>query len=125
VIHVDTSILVDALTGPRTSAGALREVFSRGERLAISALVLYEWLRGPRRDRELADQEDLFPTDETVAFGHREARLAADLHRAVPRARQREFDLGIAACALTHGARLWTLNPSDFHDVPDLILFSP
>ena len=40
-----------------------------------------------------------------------------------PGARQREFDLGVAACALTYGATLWTLNADDFRDIPGLGLF--
>jgi predicted nucleic acid-binding protein len=31
-------------------------------------------------------------------------------------------DLAIAACAIVHGAALWTLNPQDFKDVPGLEL---
>jgi hypothetical protein len=46
--------------------------------------------------------------------------VAADLYRSVPRARQREFDLAVAACALTSGAALWALDTDDFQDVPAL-----
>jgi predicted nucleic acid-binding protein len=122
VIHLDTSVLVDALSGPRHSAGALRRVVERGERIAISTLVLYEWLRGPRVESELEDQEELLPAEHAVRFGHREAQRAAQLYRVVPRARGREFDLAVAASALVHGALLWTLNPADFRDVPGLTL---
>jgi predicted nucleic acid-binding protein len=122
VIHLDTSVLVDALTGARRSARALRRVVDQGERLAVSTLVLYEWLRGPRVESELADQEALLPSPHAVLFGHREAERAAQLYRAVSRARGREFDLAVAACALVHGATLWTLNPEDFRDVPGLML---
>ena len=52
MIHLDTSVLVDALTGPRRSAPALRGVLDQGERIGIATLVLYEWLRGPRREAE-------------------------------------------------------------------------
>jgi predicted nucleic acid-binding protein len=38
------------------------------------------------------------------------------------RARGREVDIAIAACAVVHNARLWTLNPSDFKDIPNLKL---
>ena len=48
MIVLDTSVLVDALTGPRRSAPALRRAIESGERLLLSSLVLYEWLRGPR-----------------------------------------------------------------------------
>ena len=123
MIHLDTSVLVDALTGPRRSALALRGVLDQGERIAIASLVLYEWLRGPRHQAELAHQEALLPAAEAVPFGPVEAALAAELYRAVPRARQREVDLGVAACALGSGAALWTLNPEDFRDIPGLGLF--
>jgi predicted nucleic acid-binding protein len=86
--------------------------------------VLYEWLRGPRLEEELTAQEALFPAERAPVFGPREAEVAAALYSHVQRARQREFDLCIAACALTHGAALWTLNPGDFRDVPDLTLFA-
>ena len=123
MIHLDTSVLVDALTGPRRSAPALRRVLDRGERIGIATLVLYEWLRGPRREAELLHQEALLPAAEVLPFGSREAALAAELYRKMPRARQREFDLGVAACALLNGAAFWTLNTQDFRDIPGLELF--
>ena len=123
MIHLDTSVLVDALAGTRRSARALRRVVEQRERITISTLVLYEWLRGPRVEAELADQEELFPAEQAALFGHREAARAAQLYQTVPRARGREFDLGVAACALVHEASLWTLNPGDFRDVPGLTLY--
>ncbi len=120
MIHLDTSALVDALTGPRRSAAVLRAMIDRGERIAVSSLVLYEWQRGPRRPAELAAQEALFPSAHAVAFGAREAAIASTLYRRVPRARGREIDLAIAACALSHGAAFWTLNRADFTDIPGL-----
>ena len=125
MIHLDTSLLVDALTGPRRSAGDLRRALQDGERLSVSALVLYEWLRGPRVESELSDQEALFPSAEAIPFGPREADLAADLYLTVSRPRRREFDLAVAACALASEAALWTLNPKDFSDIPVLALFQP
>jgi predicted nucleic acid-binding protein len=122
LIHLDTSALVDALTGPKRSAPALRAILEGGERISISTLVLYEWLRGPRRQSEITHQEALLPADQAVPFGPREAAIAAHLYRVVPRARQRELDLAVAACALMSGARLWTLNAVDYRDIPDLIL---
>ena len=120
MIVLDTSVLVDALSGPRRSAPALRRAIHQGERLLLPSLVLYEWLRGPRRPEELAAQEALFPASAALPFGPPEAVRAAQLYLALPRARGREIDLAIAACALTLGARLWTLNPRDFRDLPGL-----
>jgi predicted nucleic acid-binding protein len=123
IVHLDTSVLVDALTGKRRSLPALERAVGRGHILATSALVLYEWLRGPRTDEELEDQEALLPSAEVRGFGSGEAARAAQLYRTVKRARGRDMDLAIAACALEHGARLWTLNPADFRDVPALTLY--
>ncbi|HEY3381315.1 MAG TPA: hypothetical protein VGK32_06065 [Vicinamibacterales bacterium] len=35
----------------------MRAVIERGERVSLSTLVLYEWLRGPRHAEELRAQE--------------------------------------------------------------------
>jgi predicted nucleic acid-binding protein len=125
VIVLDTSVLVDALSGPRRSAAQLRRAIEAGERLALPALVLYEWLRGPRRPAELAAQEALLPRDLAIPFGSEEAAVAARLYEALPRPRGREIDLAIAAAALTYEAQLWTLNEVDFRDIPGLLLYQP
>jgi predicted nucleic acid-binding protein len=121
-VHLDTSALIDALTGPRRSLDALIELAEQGHRLSISTIVLYEWLRGPRSREELVVQEDLFPRSHAVAFGTEQAALAAKLYGGAKRARGREIDLAIAACALQDNATLWTLNRADFRDISDLTL---
>ena len=121
-VHVDTSALIDALTGPRRSLEVLIGLADEGHRLSVSAIVLYEWLRGPRVREELAVQEELFPRERAVPFGAAEAAIAARLYALVKRPRGREIDLAVAACALRDGASLWTLNPDDFRDLPDLSL---
>jgi predicted nucleic acid-binding protein len=123
VIHLDTSVLIDALTGPRRSAPAVRRAIEAGERIGFSCLVLYEWRRGPRSMPELEAQEALFPAEAAAPFGPREAEVAAQLYASVQRPRGREIDLAIAACALTYSASLWTLNRRDFVDIPELSLF--
>ena len=70
-------------------------------------------------------QAALFPPASALAFGPEEARRAADLYRRIARARGRDLDLAVAACALVHNARLWTLNSVDFADIPDLELYEP
>jgi predicted nucleic acid-binding protein len=96
-VHLDTSVLVDALTGPRRSLAPLERTIAAGHVLATSTLVLYEWLRGPRTDDELADQEALLPAAAAREFGMPEAAQAA---------------------------RLWTLDPDDFRDLPGLDLYA-
>jgi predicted nucleic acid-binding protein len=125
VILLDTSALIDCLSGPRRSAAALRRTLADGERVGLPTLVLYEWLRGPRLPEELAAQEALFPAAAAVPFGPDEAARTAALYRQVPRGRGREVDLAVAACALTWDARLWTLNVADFRDIPSLVAERP
>ncbi len=125
VILLDTSVLIDSLSGPKRSAPALREAITLGERVVVPSLVLYEWLRGPRVPEELSAQEALFPSDAAVHFGPEEASMAAKLYGSVPRPRGREIDLAIASCAITWDAVLWTLNVDDFTDVPGLRMSRP
>jgi predicted nucleic acid-binding protein len=124
-VHLDTSVLVDALTGPRRSYAGLERTVAAGHVLAVTSLALYEWLRGPRTSQELGDQEALLPAADARPFGPAEADRAARLYRTLKRARGRDMDIAIAACAIEHDARLWTLNPDDFRDMPQLTLYAP
>lgn len=125
MLFLDTSVLVDALVGPRRGWRVLETIIVSHHLLAVSTLVLYEWLRGGRSSAELAIQRRLVPPDRVIPFTSHQARLSAELYRALPRARARAADFGIAACALSHGMPLWTLNRDGFADVPGLRLFDP
>jgi predicted nucleic acid-binding protein len=120
VIVIDTSALIDSLTGSKTSEYLLRDALERGELIILTSVVLYEWRRGLRSSVELAAQEGLFPSDDVIAFGPREAVLSAEIYRSLPRARNREIDIAIAATAILREAKLWTLNKADFRDIPNL-----
>lgn len=122
MIHLDTSLVIAALSGEKRMAADLLARVLEGEKFAISTLVLFEWRRGPRTREELDAQEEFLPGALGVGFGSEEAQVAARLYRRVSRPRSREIDLAIAACAITHEAELWTLNPEDFSDVPGLQL---
>jgi len=122
VIVLDTSVLIEGLAAGGGMREALRAAISGGQRLVVPTLVLYEWLRGPRSAAELEAQEALFPGDQALDFGPEEAAISARLYREVPKPRGREIDLAIAASALVWRCPLWTLNRSDFEDVPDLRL---
>ena len=124
MIVLDTSLLIDALAGPRRSAPALRAAIVEGQRLLLPSLVLYEWLRGPRLREELEAQEALLPREHALSFGVEEAALSAELYRDGARSRGREIDLAIAATAIVQGAALWTLNVRDFEGIPSLELYN-
>jgi len=124
VTVLDTSVLIEVVSVAADSPipARLRRFIANGERLAVPSLVLYEFLRGPRRAEEIAFQEALFPIGRALVFGAFEAQLSANLYRTVRRARGREIDLAIASCAIAHDAALWTLNVRDFADIPGLRL---
>ena len=122
MIHLDTSVLIDAFSGGKPLAPRLRQFLHEGERIFLSTLALFEWRRGPRVSEQIEAQEALFPSTEAIPFGSAEAILAADLYKKVKRPRGREIDIAIAACAIAHEAQLWTVNPADFKDIPDLKL---
>lgn len=122
MIVLDTSVLIEGLGAGGSMRADLRSAIARRERLTVPTLVLYEWLRDPRRPEELAAQEALFPSDRALDFGAEEAGIAAELYRELPKSRGREIDLAIAASALAWRSPLWTLNMVDFEDVPGLRL---
>lgn len=122
MIVLDTSVLIDALTGPRRALGELRQLVELRARLIVPTLVVYELLRGSRSEGELAAFDELIPAGSIVDFTAEEAAAAARLFHEVSRPRQRQLDLGIAAHAIVREARLWTLNRRDFADVPGLTL---
>ena len=121
---IDTSALIDSLTGPKRSAKTMRAFIAAGERLLIPSLVLYEWQRGPRTEEELIAQDALLPAAGALPFGAEEAAVAARLYRELPRSRDREIDLAIAAHAVVREDALWTLKVGDFADIPGLLLAS-
>jgi predicted nucleic acid-binding protein len=125
IVHLDTSVLIDALTGPRRLFAALERTVADGHVIATSTLALYEWLRGPRTPTEIEDLAGLLPPADARPFGAAEAARAATLYRALARARGRDMDIAIAACALEHEAHLWTLNTADFDGMPGLRLYAP
>ena len=50
---LDTSVLIEALMGPRQALPKVRLRFNRVHRIRLPSLVLFEWWRGPRTPREL------------------------------------------------------------------------
>jgi len=124
IIHLDTSALIEIAATTRPLLRAARAAIARGDILALSTITAYEWLRGPRTEFDLELQRELCPADRVVTFGPTEAALAATLYRQLKSTRGREADIAIAACALEHGAAVWTVNPRHFQDIPGLRLYA-
>lgn len=122
MILLDTSILLAALTGPRPLLPQLRQRLAAGQRLAIPALVLFDFRLGPRHPAELASQEELFPSAAALPFAAEDAALAASLYHSLPPGRMGAMALAIAACALRQEAALWTLDREAFTAIPGLVL---
>jgi predicted nucleic acid-binding protein len=121
-VHLDTSAIIAAFAGSRPAFSRLTQLVADGHRLAMSTLADYEWRRGPRSPDELDIQQAVVPREALYVFGPDEAARAAALYQLVRRPRARAFDLAIAACAIEHGAVLWTANRTDFDDIPELRL---
>ena len=122
MILLDTSVLLAALTGPRPMLPELRRRFAAGERMAVPALVLFDWRLGPRTAEELACQEELFPAAAALPFAAEDAALAAELFKQIPPGNSGAMAVAIAACAIRQEAALWTLQPEDFAAIPHLRL---
>jgi len=123
IVHLDTSVMVEAFLPNGAAAERLRAVAASGDRPTFSTVALFEWLRGPRGPAELKLRRVMFPDDAILPFGIGEAERAAAIYKKVKSGRRREADIAIAACAMEHGAALWTLNPKDFADIPGLTLY--
>jgi predicted nucleic acid-binding protein len=122
MILLDTSVVIASFSGSRLMLDELKKRFENGDRVGLPALCLYEWLRGPRQPDEIYIQEQLFPAQHALPYGPETAELSARIYRTLSRARSREMDIAIAACAIQHQARLWTLNRKDYSDIPGLQL---
>ena len=71
MILLDTSVLIDALTGPRRSASVLRRAIEGGDRVALPTLVVNEWQRGPRARRRPARRGAQGPVSAAGLFATR------------------------------------------------------
>jgi predicted nucleic acid-binding protein len=125
MILLDTSAVIASFGAERTAYPLLLKMLAHDEPVVLCSVVLYEWLRGPRTAMEIDAQERVLSSDEALPFALSEAALAADIYRSVKRAGNREVDIMIAATAIYHKARLWTLNTGDFADIPGLQLYKP
>ena len=88
----------------------------------MSAVAWYEFARGPRRPEQLAVARTFLLDQGVIPFTEDLAEAAAQLFRQLGSPRRRSADIAIAVTAIACGAKLLTLNPADFKDIPGLEL---
>jgi predicted nucleic acid-binding protein len=84
-----------------------------GQNFATSAIAWTEFLNGPATPLEVSRAEAVLQS-RIIAFGQKEAALAADLFNKTGRRRGSRFDCLIAATAIIAQAEMATANQSDF-----------
>jgi len=114
MIHLDTNYLIGLLTKASPQASDVDGWLTAGQSLATSAIAWTEFLNGPVTPVEVTQVEAVLQS-RIVAFGAREAALAADLFNRTGRKRGSRFDCLIAATAITAQAEVATANHADFN----------
>ncbi len=121
-VHLDADFLVKAVSAPGAERRQLLDLASSETPIGMSAVAWYEFTRGPRTPEQLALASMVIEEDDVVAFDAVLAQRSAETFRRLRSPRRRANDIAIGTTAAAHSAMLWTLNPSDFVDVPDLEL---
>ena len=119
-VHLDTDFLVKAAATAGEERQQLIRILEQEVPVGMSAIAWYEFSRGPRTPEQLAVAAFLIEEEDIVAFDAAAAIQAADTFRRAGFPRRRANDIAIGTLAARAGAELWTLNPIDFVDVPDL-----
>src|SRR5438552_3170281 len=101
IVHLDTSVLIMALATPAATR-AFDEPVTRGDRLVISSIVLYEWLRGAHSSEQLHAAESLFPLPSIVVFGPEEPRTLLHRRRMVCAVRHRDHRRSVGSDRGSH-----------------------
>ena len=112
-LHLDTNVLIFGLDPHHPARRQFRSWRVAGEPVAVSAMAWAEFRCGPVtpdsvRAWEQAIGEAVIPLDRTIA------ELGASLFNQTGRRSRSLSDCLIAATAIRFGARLATLNQSDF-----------
>ena len=112
MIHLDTNFLIQATVAGSLAHGRLRQWAVAGEGLGVSAVAWAEYLCGPLDPKGEAVAKEMFPLPE--GFSAADAVLAADLFNKTGRRSRSLADCMISAVAIRCGAKLATINTSDF-----------
>jgi predicted nucleic acid-binding protein len=112
MIHFDTNFLIQATVAGSPAHLQFRGWASTQEILAISSIVWAEFLCGPLDAKGESLARQIFPSPEP--FLSADAALAANLFNQTGRRSRSLADCMIAAVAIRSGAKLATINTTDF-----------
>jgi predicted nucleic acid-binding protein len=113
MICLDANFLIGGVIEARAESRHLLAWSDAGETFCTVAPAWYEFLCGPVEPTQI-NAMLAFLTEGIVAFGEPQALIAARLFNAAERSRHLRVDAMIAATAIQQGARLATLNTTDF-----------
>ena len=119
--HLDTDFLVLATSHRRGDEHDHLLTLLRSKAFVeVSAIVWYEFVRGPRSLEVLAVARSLFGDNGVLPFDEAIAERAGNLFRSSVATRRRAADLAIAAHAISRRATLLTNNPRDYAGIEGL-----
>jgi predicted nucleic acid-binding protein len=112
-LHLDTNILIFGVDPAHPVHARLRQWRDAGRPVAVSAMAWAEFRCGPLTPAVLESWTELL-ADRILSVDPVIAERAADLFNLTGRRTRSLPDCLIAATAMRHGARLATLNRTDF-----------
>lgn len=122
LFHVDTDVLVYALSVRGPERRRLDKLFTSDASLELSALAWYEFTRGPRTPEQIAVARDLFGEHGIIPLSEDLALAAGEQFRRLGSPRKRAADIAIGVIARSRNATLLTRNARDFAGIDGLTL---
>lgn len=120
IIHLDTDVLIYSISIRGPERRRLESLLRSEAIIEASAIVWYEFSRGPRTPEQLAVARDIFEPQGIIPFSEQLAEAAADQFRRLGSPRKRAADIAIGVVARSRGATLLTRNGRDFAGIEGL-----
>ncbi|MHB2020054.1 MAG: type II toxin-antitoxin system VapC family toxin [Candidatus Xenobia bacterium] len=120
LFHLDTDFLVYAFAVRGPERRRFLALSESDAELQISALVWYEYTRGPRTVELLSAVRSYFSESGIIPMSEDIALNAGELFRRLGSPRKRAADIAIGATAVISKATLITRNRRDFAGIADL-----
>ena len=106
--HVDTDFLIFAIAVRGPERRRLAKLLASESPVEASAIVWFEFARGPRTPEQLAVAREMLAEDGIIPFSEQLAEAAADQFRRLGSPRKRAADIAIGVVARSRGAVLLT-----------------